>query len=88
MPERGPNRRYTYPEAAEVLRVKERWLRDNIKQLPHSRKGVTVTFSEADLDAIDTMFHHLPVAAVASAHPYSSHPLSAIKPSGSRRRRS
>ncbi|GAA4017701.1 hypothetical protein GCM10022384_70210 [Streptomyces marokkonensis] len=86
VPERGPKRRYTYPEAAEVLRVKERWLRDNIRRLPHSRKGVTVTFSEADLDAIDTMFHH-PVPPVTPAHAYGTNPLAAIKPSGPRRRK-
>ncbi|MGW7555177.1 helix-turn-helix domain-containing protein [Streptomyces rimosus] len=63
--------RYTYPETAEVLRVQERWLRRNISNLPHSRKGKVVTFSEADLDRIDAMHHHEPaigpLATVPSA---------------------
>lgn len=83
----GPRRRYTYPEAAEILRVKERWLRENTKRLPHSRKGVTVTFSEADLDSIDAMFHHQPAVPAVPTLPQGTHPLASIKPAGSRRRR-
>lgn len=83
-------RRYTYPEAAEVLRVEERWLRRNITDLPHSRKGKTVTFTDADLDRIDAMFHHEPTGgplAVAPSAPVSSaaHPLAALKPLPARR---
>ncbi|MFI9235829.1 helix-turn-helix domain-containing protein [Streptomyces sp. NPDC053079] len=75
--------RYTYPEAAEKLRVKERWLRRNIKGLPHSKKGEVVTFSDADLDAIDAMFHHTPVTgplAIAAAPSAGAHPLAHLKP--------
>ncbi len=73
------NGRYTYPEAAEALRVDETWLRRHIKQLPHSKKGRVVTFSDADLARIDALFHHEPTTgpltvvseprAGASAHP-------------------
>lgn len=85
----GPKRRYTYAEAAEILRVKERWLRDNLRQLPHSKKGVTVTFSEADLDAIDAMFHHQPPGTVHPSEitPASTRSLASIKPKGARRPR-
>ncbi|MFB6551937.1 helix-turn-helix domain-containing protein [Streptomyces sp. NPDC056405] len=83
----GPRRRYTYSEAAEILRVKERWLRENIKRLPHSKKGATVTFSEADLDSIDAMFHHQPAVPVVSTLPQGTHPLASIKPAGPQRRR-
>lgn len=86
-PGSGPRPRYTYPEAAEILRVKERWPRENVKRLPHSKKGVTVTFSEADLDSIDAMFHHQPVVPVAPTFPPGAHPLAGLKPIGSRRRR-
>ncbi|WP_398859471.1 helix-turn-helix domain-containing protein [Streptomyces chengmaiensis] len=86
---RQPAHRYTYPEAAAILRVKQRWLQNNIKRLPHSKKGRSVTFSEEDLDAIDAMFHHQPPAPatrppVASA---STHPLASLKPLPSRMRR-
>ncbi|WP_030371486.1 helix-turn-helix domain-containing protein [Streptomyces rimosus] len=75
---------YTYPEAAEVLRVQERWLRRDISNLPHSRKGKVVTFSEADLDRIDAMHHHEPTigpfATVPSAPSSTAHPLAHLKP--------
>lgn len=65
------SRRFTYPEAADELRVDESWLRRHIKKLPHSKKGRVVTFSAEDLDRIDAMHHHdpavaRPVAATAS----------------------
>ncbi|MEU7044985.1 helix-turn-helix domain-containing protein [Streptomyces varsoviensis] len=75
-------RRYTYPEAAVVLRVEESWLRRHIKSLPHSKKGRVVTFSEADLDAIDSIHHHTPITgqlAVAAA-PAGAHPMAHLKP--------
>jgi hypothetical protein len=50
--------RHTYPEAAQILRVEESWLRRHIKKLPHSKKGRVVTFTDADLDRIDGLFHH------------------------------
>jgi hypothetical protein len=54
------SRRFTYPEAADELRVEESWLRRHIKQLPHSKKGRVVTFSEEDLERIDQICHCLP----------------------------
>ncbi|KAA6221763.1 DNA-binding protein [Streptomyces albofaciens JCM 4342] len=83
-------RLYTYPEAAEALRVSERWLRRNINDLPHSRKGRAVTFTDDDLDRIDAMFHHEPTAgplAVVPSAPSSpaAHPLAALKPLPARR---
>ncbi len=82
--------RFTYPEAAKVLRVEERWLRRNLSKLPHSRKGKVVTFSEDDLDRIDAIHHHEPMvgplATGPSTPPSSTTPLSALKPLPARRR--
>ncbi len=75
--------RYTYPEAATELRVEESWLRRHIKKLPHSKKGRVVTFSEADLDAIDEQFHQLPRGGPLAVLPGGSagaHPLAHLKP--------
>lgn len=80
--------RFTYPEAAERLRVEERWLRRNIKRLPHSKKGRSVTFTEADLDRIDQLHHVEPIAgplAVKAAPPPGAHPLALLKPLPARR---
>ncbi|WP_055534848.1 helix-turn-helix domain-containing protein [Streptomyces graminilatus] len=82
-------RRYTYPEAAHELRVEESWLRRHIKRLPHAKKGRVVTFSEDDLDRIDTLHHHEPSAgpfaqeSVPSAGA-SLHPMSHLRPLPSR----
>lgn len=81
--------RLTYPEAAEALRVEERWLRRNIRRLPHSKKGRSVTFTEADLDRIDQLHHVEPTTgplAVAPRPTAGSHPLAALKPLPSRSR--
>jgi hypothetical protein len=77
--------RHKYPEAAQILRVEESWLRRHIKKLPHSKKGRVVTFSDADLERIDALFHHEPTtgplaAAAAPASGISSHPLSNLRP--------
>ncbi|MEU2181512.1 helix-turn-helix domain-containing protein [Streptomyces thermolilacinus] len=79
---------YTYPEAAAYLRVEERWLRRNISRLPHSKKGRTVTFTQADLDRIDQMHHHEPTTGPLAAPPQPSavrHPLAHLRPLPSRR---
>lgn len=77
------SRRYTYAEAAAELRVEERWLRRNIGRLPHSKKGRVVTFSDADLERIDAMFHHEPTngpLAVVPAPAEGAHPLRHLRP--------
>jgi hypothetical protein len=79
------SRRHTYPEAAERLRVEESWLRRHIKQLPHSKKGRVVTFSDEDLDRIDDLFHHEPTTGSLASVPApapgrSSHPMSHLRP--------
>lgn len=78
-------RRHTYPEAAQVLRVEESWLRRHIKQLPHSKKGRVVTFSDDDLARIDALTHYEPTAGpLAAAPPVKAsagpHPLSSLRP--------
>jgi hypothetical protein len=80
-------RRYTYPEAAEYLRVEERWLRRNISRLPHSKKGRVVTFTEADLERIDQMHHHEPTTgplAIVPAPSSGAHPMAHLRPLPSR----
>ncbi|MFI0768566.1 helix-turn-helix domain-containing protein [Streptomyces melanosporofaciens] len=77
-------RRLTYPEAAAELRVEESWLRRHIKRLPHSKKGRVVTFSDADLEAIDAQFHHEPEQA-PQLRAVGAHPLAELKPLPSRR---
>ncbi|MFF8290469.1 helix-turn-helix domain-containing protein [Streptomyces sp. NPDC016309] len=80
-------RRYTYPEAAEALRVEERWLRRNIKRLPHSKRGRCVVFTEADLERIDQLTHHEPTTgplSIASAPASGAHPLAHLRPLPSR----
>jgi hypothetical protein len=77
--------RHTYPEAAEILRVEESWLRRHIKQLPHSKKGRKVTFSDADLDRIDVLTHYEPTTGPLAAAPLpqlgaTPHPLSNLRP--------
>ncbi|MFE5853582.1 helix-turn-helix domain-containing protein [Streptomyces sp. NPDC056500] len=83
------SRRYTYPEAAEDLRVEESWLRRHIKKLPHSKKGRVVTFTGADLERIDSLFHREPTTgplAIVPDLPAGSHPLAHLKPLPARRK--
>lgn len=62
-------RRLSYSQAAEELPgVTESWLRKNVKKLPHTKVGRTVYFTDTDLERIDSLFHHEPVAGpLASA---------------------
>lgn len=77
-------KRYTYPEAAKELRVEERWLRRNIKRLPHAKKGRNVTFSDEDLDRIDALHHYEPtngpLAIVPAPVSSGAHPLVNLRP--------
>ncbi|MEU8886684.1 helix-turn-helix domain-containing protein [Streptomyces sp. NPDC048442] len=78
-------KRHTYPEAAAILRIEERWLRRNIASLPHSKLGRVVRFTDADLDRIDELFHHEPTRGplalvVASSPSTAAHPLAQLKP--------
>ncbi|MEU1496109.1 DNA-binding protein [Streptomyces sp. NPDC005732] len=77
--------RHLYPEAAQILRVEETWLRRHIKQLPHSKKGRVVTFSDEDLDRIDALHHHEPTSGPLAAVPApvegaATHPMSHLRP--------
>lgn len=80
------NRRYTYPEAAAELRVDETWLRRHIKRLPHSKKGRVVTFSDTDLERIDTLHHYEPPTGPLALTPAplrstdGPHPLAHLRP--------
>lgn len=85
-------RRLTYPEAAQELRIEESWLRRHIKQLPHTKLGRRVYFTDADLARIDALFHHEPttgpMATAASSVPATAgpHPMGHLVPLPSRRR--
>jgi hypothetical protein len=87
-------RRLGYAEAATELRIKEKWLRDNIRKLPHSKLGRFVYFTDADLERIDELFHYEPTSGpLASPVPIQTkrtgeHPLAALKPLPARRRAS
>lgn len=76
-------KKYTYPEAAEALRIPEPWLRRHIKRLPHTKIGRTVTFSDEDLVRIDAMHHHEPTTGPPAPVPAPStgaHPLASLRP--------
>ncbi|WP_031514763.1 helix-turn-helix domain-containing protein [Streptomyces sp. NRRL F-5123] len=84
---------YDYDEAAAALRVEKSWLQRHIKELPHSKKGRVVTFTDADLERIDQMHHHEPsygpLAKPAPAPAVAGvHPLAALKPLPARKRAS
>lgn len=74
---------FDYAEAAAELRVKEGWLRRHIKQLPHSKNGRTVTFSDVDLERIHVLHHYEPTTgplAQAPAADATQHPLAHLRP--------
>ncbi|WP_406398755.1 helix-turn-helix domain-containing protein [Streptomyces uncialis] len=80
--------RYTYPEAAELLRIEESWLRRHIKRLPHSKLGRVVRFTDDDLERIDAMHHYEPTAGPLAATPAPAtprHPMAHLTPLPSRR---
>ncbi|MFF7259524.1 helix-turn-helix domain-containing protein [Streptomyces sp. NPDC008159] len=83
-------RRLQYPEAAEELGVEESWLRRHIKQLPHTKVGRVVYFTDADLDRIDALFHNEPTTGPLTVTPAppskGAHPLSYLKPLPARSR--
>lgn len=76
---------HTYPEAAEILRVEESWLRRHIKRLPHTKLGRVVTFSDADLERIDQIHHHEPTTGLLALLPSAPagagvHPMAHLRP--------
>jgi hypothetical protein len=83
-------RRYTYAEAAEKLDVKESWLRQHIRRLPHIKLGRTVWFTDEHLARILQIHTHEPTApqpVVAAPSPVGAHPLADLKPIPLRGRR-
>ncbi|MFC5217271.1 helix-turn-helix domain-containing protein [Streptomyces coerulescens] len=78
-------RRLKYSKAAEELGIEESWLRRHIKQLPHSKVGRVVYFTDADLERIDQLHHHEPSTGplAATSKPSTSatsHPLANLRP--------
>jgi hypothetical protein len=77
--------RYTYGQAVEHLPIEESWLRRHIKQLPHTKIGRTVYFTDADLERIDALFHHEPATGPLATAPEpkagtNAHPLAHLRP--------
>ncbi|MFB7115169.1 helix-turn-helix domain-containing protein [Streptomyces sp. NPDC056291] len=92
---------YNYDEAAAKLKIKRRWLEDNISRLPHQKYGKNeAVFCDCDLRIVQAMHAVLPPDAEAAINPpeqtpaESTHPatasdvpsLAAIKPAKGRRR--
>ncbi|NUP52316.1 MAG: helix-turn-helix domain-containing protein [Catenulispora sp.] len=84
---------YDYDEAAAELRVSKTWLQRHIKELPRTKKGRVVHFTDEDLRRINEMFHlepeSGPLAAVAPVPVTTGgHPLAHLKPLSGRSVRS
>lgn len=62
-------RLHTYEEAATVLRVKVSWLQQRIKQLPHTKLGGTVYFTDDHLLRIVAQFSHEPEQSAGDSSP-------------------
>ncbi|MFC7906416.1 helix-turn-helix domain-containing protein [Streptomyces nigra] len=77
-------RRLRYPEAAAELGVEESWLRRHIKQLPHTKLGRVVYFTDADLERIDQLYHQEPatgpLATATKPTSAAAHPLADLRP--------
>ena len=83
---------HTYKQAAKELGLKnERWLRRNIRTLPHTKIGRQVLFSDADLERIRTIFHQEPktgllAPSAPATAPQGQPTLATLKPRPRRRR--
>ncbi|MGC4947801.1 hypothetical protein ACLQ2N_16590 [Streptomyces sp. DT224] len=53
-------RNYSYDEAAEKLRCKRRFLEDRISDLPHQKRGESVSFCECELALIQIKTSRVP----------------------------
>lgn len=92
-------RNLDYDEAAAALKIKRRWLEDNISRLPHQKFGKhPAVFCHCDLRLIQAMQAVMPADAEAALNPPAETPaeletpappvpaLAAIRPSQARRR--
>ncbi|MER6976003.1 hypothetical protein [Streptomyces carpinensis] len=94
-------RNLDYDEAAAALKIKRRWLEDNISRLPHQKYGKNeAVFCHCDLRVIQSMYAVLPPEAEAVINPPADEAaaqipdtntpsvltLAAIKPAQGRRR--
>jgi hypothetical protein len=85
---------YDYAAAAEELGIKESWLRDHIGDLPNSKIGREVKFTDADLERIVQIFHREPTTgplakatSAVAAETAGTHPMSELRPINTRRKR-
>ncbi|MEU6628345.1 hypothetical protein ABZ905_08635 [Streptomyces parvus] len=62
-------RNFDYEEAAEKLGCKARFLRDNIRRLPHQRMGEAVVFCDCELDLIRALHTFVPPSVEALLNP-------------------
>jgi hypothetical protein len=92
-------RNLDYDEAAAALKIKRRWLEDNISRLPHQKYGNNpAVFCHCDLRLIQAMQAVMPADAEAVLKPPAEKPaetdttappvpaLAALRPSQGRRR--
>lgn len=83
---------YDYDEAAAELRTTKTWLQRHINELPHTKIGRTVTFSDDDVNRIRQIHHREPACgplAAPTPAPIVSgrHPLADLKPLPARSQR-
>ncbi|MFD5510780.1 helix-turn-helix domain-containing protein [Streptomyces sp. NPDC127051] len=87
---------YSVDEAAEILRCRPSYLRDNLSRLPHQKIGASVAFDEDELEMIKEMHRVRPASQPTASQPIptaeqtSPNTLPAyahIKPAGASRRR-
>ncbi|MFF1467961.1 hypothetical protein [Streptomyces mirabilis] len=83
---------YGYDEAAAKLKIKRRWLEDNVGRIPHQKFGAnSAVFCDCELRLIQAMCTVPPAPAEEEAPPTEAErttavmTLRSIKPSGSRR---
>ncbi|MGY3199825.1 hypothetical protein [Streptomyces sp. TE5632] len=90
-------RNLDYDEAAAALKIKRRWLEDNISRLPHQKFGANpAVFCDCDLRLIQAMNTVMPAEADAVLNPPAAEPAkptipavpayAALRPSQGRKR--
>ncbi|MFD5788666.1 hypothetical protein ACFWH1_18835 [Streptomyces sp. NPDC127037] len=60
---------YSYDEAAEALRCKRRFLEDRIRDLPHQKRGESVSFCPCELALIQAKTSYVPAWVLELSQP-------------------
>lgn len=77
---------FGYSEAAKLLNIPERWLRDHLNEIPHRRLGKFVQFTKEDLCTISDMHFVQPDQPAGKQDAFAATP--PLRPSGRSRSRS